>query len=278
MKLPITLIEARDIPDAWFQCISKVQEVGFKYEIQQGSFVGQTRLEFDQITVQIEHPYSEPYSTMLPDIPAHLGIPNPVASGYIEQYLPYLMTDHKEATEDYTYGQRLFGFLYLTTFLPMQPKLFQKELFELLYDLLYKAYIPATSVILDRIEGNEIDQVDHFIRLLKETPNTNQAILQIAQPQDCLLSDPPCLHHIDIRVKSIYIEPLDHYEYYLVFYPYFRSWDLWSGFPANLAAIAVLQKYMADEIGIDTGPIIATSKGLHLYSYVEELAKLRVGR
>ena len=42
--LPITFIEARDIPDAWFQCVSKVQEVGFKYEIQQGSFVGQTRL------------------------------------------------------------------------------------------------------------------------------------------------------------------------------------------------------------------------------------------
>ena len=64
----------------------------------------------------------------------------------------------------------------------------------------------------------------------------------------------------------------------LIFYPYFRSWDLWGGFPANLAGIAVLQKSMADEIGVDAGPIIASSKGLHVYGYVEELAKLRTGK
>ena len=64
----------------------------------------------------------------------------------------------------------------------------------------------------------------------------------------------------------------------LIFYPYFRSWDLWGGFPANLAGIAVLQKTMADEIGVEAGPIVASSKGLHIYGYVEELAKLRTGK
>ena len=34
MNLEITKIEAVDIQDAWFQCISKVLDVGFKYEIQ----------------------------------------------------------------------------------------------------------------------------------------------------------------------------------------------------------------------------------------------------
>ena len=48
--LPITTVFARDIPDAWFQCIDKVLDVGFKYKIEQGSFVGETRLEFDWIT------------------------------------------------------------------------------------------------------------------------------------------------------------------------------------------------------------------------------------
>jgi len=61
--LTVTYIEARDIPDAWFQCISKVQEVGFRYEIQQGSFVGETRLEFDFAVIQISHPYAEPYDS-----------------------------------------------------------------------------------------------------------------------------------------------------------------------------------------------------------------------
>lgn len=212
-------IEATDIQDAWFQCINAVLEHGFKYEIQQGSYVGQTRLEFDQIIVQIKHPYAEPYDLMLPQIPAHLGIPNPVANGYVEQYLPYLMTDHIEPGEQYTYGNRIFT------------------------------------------------QAAYFVELLKKTPNTNQAILQVGQPSDHLLEDPPCLRHIDMRVK----------DGELIFYPYFRSWDLWGGFPANLAGIAVLQHTMAAEIGVKSGPICASSKGLHIYGYVEELAKLRCG-
>ena len=217
--MKITVIEATDIQDAWFQCIRAILENGFKYEIQQGSYVGQTRLEFDQIVVSIEYPYAEPYDRMLPQIPVGLGIPNPVANGYVEQYIPYLMADYIEPGEQYTYGSRIY------------------------------------------------EQIYHFINLLKVTPNTNQAILQVGQPSDCELEDPPCLRHIDMRVK----------DGQLIFYPYFRSWDLWGGFPANLAGIAVLQHTMAEEIGVKSGPICASSKGLHIYGYVEELAKLRCG-
>jgi thymidylate synthase len=164
---------------------------------------------------------------MLPEIPEHLGIPNPVTEGYIEQYIPYLMTDEKEPDEDYTYGSRLWI------------------------------------------------QIPHFIDHLKKIPNTNQAILQVAQPEDRYLQDPPCLRHIDMKIKRISIPGTDNFRSALIFYPYFRSWDLWGGFPANLAVLAILQRYMADEIGIDPGPIVAYSKGLHIYGYVEELAKLR---
>jgi thymidylate synthase len=227
MNFHIENINATTIPDAWFQCVSRILDVGFKYEIQHGSFVGQTRLEFDFVTIFIKHPYAEPYDLMLPEIPSHLNIPNPVDYGYVEQYVPYLMTDAKKEGEDYTYGERLckagdnghFG----------------------------------------------INQIEHWISILKHTPNTNQAVLQVADLMDFSLKDPPCLRHIDMRIK----------DNQLIFYPYFRSWDLWGGFPANLAGIAVLQKYMADEIGVKSGPICASSKGLHIYGYVEELAKLR---
>lgn len=218
--MELTEIKAVDIPDAWFQCISKVLDVGFKYEIQHGSYVGQTRMEFDWITVFIKQAYNEPWYLMLPDIPPHLRIPNPVAPGYVEQYMPYLLTDTIAPGETYTYGSRI-----------------QR-------------------------------QIKHWIEVLKSTPNTNQAVLQVAQPSDYELEDPPCLRHIDMRIK----------ENKLIFYPYFRSWDLWGGFPANLAGITVLQKMMADEIGVGIGPICASSKGLHLYGYVEELAKLRCNK
>lgn len=229
----ITHIKAVDIPDCWYQCISALVDTGHKYEIQKGSNEGETRLEFDYAVLEIAKPYAEPYDLMLPQIPAHLNIPNPVTEGYVEQYMPYLMTGAKQEGEDYTYGQRI-------------------------------------CMAECEIHGGRFctDQIDHWIRVLKKTPNTNQAILQVGQPGDCMLSDPPCLRHIDLRVKDGALH----------FFPYFRSWDLWGGLPANLAGIAVLQKYMADEIGVNMGGMVASSKGLHLYGYVEEIAKIRAGK
>lgn len=230
----IQQIKATDIPDAWFQCIWNILDYGFEYTIQHGSFVGNKRLEFDFAVIEIKNPYAEPYDNMLPHIPEQYNIPAPVEEGYVEQYLPYLMTAEKQKNEEYTYGSRLC------------------EVYSC-NDGLYEIYE---------------SQIEHFIQLLKKTPNTNQAILQIAEPEDYFLDDPPCLRHIDLRIK----------DNKLIFYPYFRSWDLWSGLVPNLAGIAVLQKYMADEIGVNSGEIIASSKGLHIYKYVEDFAKIRANK
>jgi len=239
--LKIVEIKATTIPDAWFQCVWAVLDHGFTYEIQHGSYVGDKRLEFDFAVVHITHPQARPLE---PDIPAHYGIPNPVAAGYIEQYIPYLMTDARQPGEEYTYGERINAGAVIG----------------------YKEGADAPRTGLMNIEV--VNQVEHFIKVLKKTPNTNQAILQVGQPSDCLLPDPPCLRHIDMRIR----------DGRLVFYPYFRSWDLWGGFPANLGGIVYLQEYMAGEIGVEPGPFICSSKGLHLDKYVWELAQLRTGK
>jgi thymidylate synthase len=44
-----------------------------------------------------------------------------------------------------------------------------------------------------------------------------------------------------------------------------------------LAAIQILKEYIAAEIGVDDGEIIALSKGLHLYEYAWELARIAAG-
>jgi len=250
-------LKASSIPDAWFQGIYNILELGFKYKIQQGSFVGQTRLEFDWFSCLITKPYAETtdgtYNAMLPVIPDGLNFDPPVADGYVEQYMPYLMTGTIDPQEQYTYGSRINEHKYI------KPK----------YDTEMSRAGVKDIVMFETII---IDQVSHFTKLLKETPGTNQAILQVGEPADCLLLDPPFLRHIDMRVRKNK-EGIPH----LIFYPYFRSWDLWGGFPANLAGIAVLQKQMADDIGVELGPIMCSSKGLHIYGYVEELAKIRKG-
>jgi thymidylate synthase len=111
-------------------------------------------------------------------------------------------------------------------------------------------------------------QIGEVIRMYKEDGhNTNQAFMAVGDGQSIFLSDPPCLRGIDTRIR----------DGRLSFFVYFRSWDLWAGFPSNLAAIQLLKEYMASEIGVGDGELIALSKGLHLYEYAWELARTAAG-
>ena len=113
------------------------------------------------------------------------------------------------------------------------------------------------------------DQIDNLIRTYKHKGyRNNQMILQVGSPTDMQLDDPPCLRHIDTRIQDGKLH----------FFPYFRSWDLYGGFPANLAAIELMKQYCASEIGVENGEMIASSKGLHVYDYAFEIAEAIRGK
>lgn len=235
-------IVARDIPDAWFQCVFNILDHGYRYVIDQGSFEGTERIEFDDVRVRITDPHMRPLE---PDIPPSLGIPAPVAPGYIDTYFnEKIMIGVKDENEDYVYGERLSG-------------------------ILVKRYNDANgSVAMDEpviVGPNQIEAV--IERYRKYGFNTNQTVMEVGQPSDCLLNDPPCLRLVDCRVRHGKLH----------FFVYFRSWDLWGGFPANLGGLQMLKEDMAKKIGVEPGETIAYSKGLHLYKYVWELAQLRTG-
>jgi len=209
--MKISVIEARDLSEAWFLCLGKILTEGYEYKIERGSYAGQHRKELDFVVVHVKNPGTKP---LIPDVPQ--GVPSPTTMEYVENYLPYLMTAHKAEGEQYTYGQYL-----------------EKQ-------------IPAV------------------IRMYKEDGyNTNQAFMSVGDDRSLFLSDPPCLRGIDTRIRDDRLN----------FAVYFRSWDLWAGFPSNLAAIQILKEYMASEIGVDDGELLASSKGLHLYEYAWDLAK-----
>ncbi len=212
--MEISVIDARDLSEAWFLCLGKILSSGYEYKIERGSYAGQRRKELDFVVVQVRYPWTRP---LIPDVP--VGVPPPTSMDYIENYLPYLMTSHKADEEEYTYGQYL-----------------EKQIVEV-------------------------------IRMYKEDGyNTNQAFMSVGNEGSIFLSDPPCLRGIDTRI-------LDNKLHFIV---YFRSWDLWAGFPSNMAAIQLLKEYMSSEIGVGDGEIIASSKGLHLYEYSWDLAKAAI--
>lgn len=116
------------------------------------------------------------------------------------------------------------------------------------------------------IEKQMFEVIDMY---KKDGFNTNQACIAICDADSIKLSDPPCLRQIDTRVR--YAE--DGKTPKLHFYVYFRSWDLWGGFPTNLGGLQRMKEFMAGEIGAEDGDLIAMSKGLHLYEYAWDWAR-----
>lgn len=180
-----------------------------------------------------------PYYDMVPVMPPNSGIPSPTTMEYIENYFAnYLMDPELGENETYKYASRI------------------------------QSRMPKGGTQLERV-----------MEILKETPLTNQAVIEIATPEDldvCIGNDgkldPPCLRLLDFKVI-----PKDN-ENILTVSVYFRSWDLWAGFPTNLGGIELLKQYISGETGLKNGPMYAYSAGAHIYGYQEEIVRLRTLR
>lgn len=257
----ICKVEARDLPDLWFQAVYNILDNGKKFTIDRGSYAGQTRLEYDYFMGHVQFPGTQP---LIPEIPPACNIPNPVehdyiygGEGYSRSYIEYLMTSHKEPGESYTYGERLtrapIGGTKRTWWDEKNTEIIDSR--------------PVDGKIVFEEDGDiYINQIEWIIQTYKDFgARNNQMVLQVAHPSDLALVDPPCLRHIDTRIQDDALH----------FCVYFRSWDLWNGLPANLAGIQNLKEFMAAEIGVKDGEMLVESKGLHLYGYAEDLARLR---
>jgi thymidylate synthase len=180
-----------------------------------------------------------PSSDMVPTIPPGLGIPSPTTMEYIEDYFAnYLMNPEPAENETYTYASRI-----------------------------------------QHSMPNGGSQLERVVEILRKTPLTNQAVIEIATPEDLDICygkdgklDPPCLRLLDFKVI-----PSDN-AFYLTVSAYFRSWDLWAGFPTNLGGIELLKQYVVSETSLKNGPMYAYSAGAHIYGYQEEIVRLRTLR
>ena len=90
----IEFFEARDLPDAWFQCVYRILDSGHVYQIDKGSFQGQKRREFDFVVVQVRYPGTRPTHS---GHSARVGDPRPDNHGVCGPV--YAILDHRRARE-----------------------------------------------------------------------------------------------------------------------------------------------------------------------------------
>jgi thymidylate synthase len=235
------VINAKTISDAWFQLLFNIFDNSYTQHIQSGSF--------EKEQYRLQYPGAAisiefPHLDMVPIIPEGLGIPSPTSQETIENYFAnYIMDPGLAENETYKYASRI------------------------------KKQMPSWAY--------QKTQLDMIIGILKRTPMTNQAVLEIATPTDivdCVGNDgkldPPCLRLIDFKVLPMNFEPMGTVMV-LTMSVYFRSWDLWAGLPTNLGGLELLKQYVADECGLVNGPMYAYSSGLHIYGYQEDIARIR---
>ncbi len=101
-------------------------------------------------------------------------------------------------------------------------------------------------------------QMYRAIEILNESNgNSNQACITIGDPSSIFLKDPPCLRTITFKVANGKLNMS----------VFFRSWDLFCGFPENIGGLQLFKEFILAHLDFDVkdGSIFAFSDGLHLY-------------
>jgi len=251
----VICFNATTIGDAWFQAVNKAMTEGRRYLITKGSYEGIHRAGIS-VVINILYPGNRPLAPIMPE---GSNLPPPTNEEDINQYLNYLMTDIRQPNEHYTYGEDSHWLMdwvikhykdggfgnnhcYLTIGRPETVYFYDR-------DIDYEEVIK----ISERSTGKLIRQ-----RRISNEWNNDPAIETSSQ----------CLRGIDTWIQDNRLH----------FWCYFRSWDLWGGFPVNLGGLQLFKEYMADQIGVDDGILVASSKDLHVYEHSWLVAGLRIGR
>lgn len=168
-KMILNQLNATTINDLWYRAITLLLnqsvERDLTYVIEEGSYAGQKRLEYDFLTFQIEYPEIRPFIIM----PENLSIPAPFDEAYLEEYSQYILTTYKPENTTYTYGRRLFN--------------------------------QIIDWNINAVFSNK-NQIEVIIEKFKKAKNTNQCCASISTPSDIFLEDPPCCRVVDFNLKE----------------------------------------------------------------------------
>jgi len=257
-------VEGTTLDDVWFKLLRQLYDHGRTNKIDSGSFEGieTTRLEFDFISGMIHYPTRRPLAPIMPE-----GISPVTTQDDIEKYFTeYVMDGHNlKDNEHYRYATWISGGRY---------KLPKAECFAMKHEG-HRGWFPDVEMEVP----NQVEWcINHY---KKKGLYNNHCAIQVGYPESNSAYDipykdeterqtSPCLRMIDTKIVN------ENGDNYLLMNVYFRSWDLYSGWPENMGGMTLLMEYMAEEIGVKTGSLSFCSKGLHAYSFQLKVLEQRL--
>jgi len=243
-------VKSTTLGDTWFHLLWEIYNHGRKYLITNGSFAGAHRLEFDFVSGISMFPHQRPLSPIMPE-----GIssnPTTTDEKIGEYFANYLMDPVLGKLEEYKYATWINGRFY-------NPY-----------------YSKKPSVPPESFTGGDT-QLEWMIRHFKQKGlGNNHCYINIGDRDSNFVYDKPytnetergtspCLRGLDFKVKDGKLLTLVVY----------RSWDLYGGWPQNMGGFTLLNEYVAEEIGVEPGPMAFSCMGLHCYDFqIEPLENL----
>mgnify|MGYP003298662080 CR=1 FL=1 len=110
--------------------------------------------------------------------------------------------------------------------------------------------------------GEKFNQFEYCYELLRDTPNTRQAIIHIKTPRDTRrypTKDLNCTVYCQFFIRNVEGKPT------LFMSTHMRSNDLWMGVPYDMFFFMNLQVLMAMKLGVNIGSYTHYAGSLHMY-------------
>lgn len=104
-------------------------------------------------------------------------------------------------------------------------------------------------------EGKELNQVDFVVDELKRNPSSRRAVILVRSSEDLGSEDPACLQHLQYFIHNGKLDCK----------VLFRSNDACKASFMNMFALIMLQKRIADRVGVPVGTYTHRANSYHCY-------------
>jgi len=248
-----TIIEAKTLGEAWEKACIKIMKEGHQRFVQAPEYQIETRDL--PLMIKVAEPLSEPRLSEKANTTREL------ADEYAKKFLDGSGKEN-ENSFDYTYYSRLrcYPDCKVRAWLPSVTES-DEELKKAVEEI-----SPGRKCLVRRI-----DQVEKAIKILKKDPTRRTVVMHTWIPfRDLMKFGPkredtssPCL-------LLVYPQLVDGR---LHFFVVMKTNDLYNAWPENAYAFTFLQKYIADELKVDTGTYTHFSISMHIYKDMYEEVK-----
>ena len=243
-------VDAHTLPEAWFMLQKKIWELNsYEYKVAHGSYIGMIRREFDHVTCRIRRPDIRPLCETM--FPSNCTFAPPTTPDQVEQYFNnYLMNSIVPEGTYYTYAERL---------VPQLLEVIRRyQTWGFRHAKASMSIAKPDDILMHRLPANPGDPIDPDSR-----------------------ASEPCLREVTWKIRWDNISKV----WRLHMYIYFRVWDLFGGFPENLAGFQLVKEFMVKEIGpepetglpLEDGEMIVASPSLNVREHIFKFSKQVAG-